>query len=139
MKHFDISEMAGAYKEAIQFTDKPDDADEAADWSDAEFSAAFESRCYEDCALFSRYLKHHHPEFLETMSEGGERQVGHDFWLSRNGHGAGFFDGTEEEYQGVHSLTLKVIQKACREVFGDLHTFVNHDDTLAPHPAIDFE
>jgi len=47
------------------------------------------------------------PETLEQMKadcarfraenahdiEGGEEQAGHDFWLTRCGHGAGFFDG----------------------------------------------
>ncbi len=26
------------------------------------------------------------------LSQLGEEQVGHDFWLTRNGHGAGFWD-----------------------------------------------
>jgi hypothetical protein len=26
------------------------------------------------------------------LNELSEEQIGHDFWLSRNGHGAGFFD-----------------------------------------------
>lgn len=29
---------------------------------------------------------------LITKSELSEEQVGHDFWLTRNGHGAGFWD-----------------------------------------------
>lgn len=27
------------------------------------------------------------------LSEGTDKQAGHDFWLTRNGHGAGFWDG----------------------------------------------
>lgn len=28
----------------------------------------------------------------DLLNELTEEQIGHDFWLSRNGHGAGFFD-----------------------------------------------
>jgi hypothetical protein len=29
--------------------------------------------------------------------DGNEAQAGHDFWLTRNGHGAGFWDGDWDE------------------------------------------
>ena len=38
-----------------------------------------------DCAKFQREN--------ETDINGEDEQAGHDFWLTRNGHGAGFWDG----------------------------------------------
>lgn len=46
-------------------------------------------------------------------------QVGHDFWLSRNGHGAGFFD------RGLGGLGDR-LQKAAR-VYGTCDTYVGDD------------
>lgn len=37
-----------------------------------------------DCAKF---------QSENDLSECGDSQAGHDFWLTRNGHGAGFWDG----------------------------------------------
>lgn len=34
---------------------------------------------------------------LEQLPESFQKQAGHDFWLTRNGHGAGFWDGDWEE------------------------------------------
>ena len=48
-----------------------------------------------DCAQFQteneKLLERYYAE-LPRKAWSGEAQAGHDFWLSRNGHGAGFFD-----------------------------------------------
>ena len=48
-----------------------------------------------DCARFQteneKLLERYYAE-LPRKAWPGEAQAGHDFWLSRNGHGAGFFD-----------------------------------------------
>lgn len=36
------------------------------------------------------------PAAVEAINENGLEQMGHDIWLSRNGHGAGFFDRNYE-------------------------------------------
>src|SRR5687767_14180399 len=41
------------------------------------------------------------------MIDGDTRKGGHDFWLTRNGHGAGFWDGDWPE----HGDTLTAIAK----------------------------
>lgn len=48
-------------------------------------------------------------DFSEARDMG---QVGHDFWLNRNGHGAGFWDG---DYP-VHGDKLSAIARTFREV-----------------------
>lgn len=60
---------------------------------------------------------------LSPASEWGfDAQCGHDFWLSRNGHGAGFFD------RGYAEVGDK-LQKACKP-YGSVYLYVNEDDEL---------
>jgi hypothetical protein len=40
-----------------------------------------------DCKAFQEYSK------LWEADEKSDSSAGHDFWLTRNGHGAGFWDG----------------------------------------------
>lgn len=46
-------------------------------------------------------------------------QVGHDFWLTRNGHGAGFWD------RGLGALGNR-LSDACRP-YGDFNLYVGND------------
>ncbi len=51
-------------------------------------------------------------------------QLGHDFWLTRNGHGTGFFDretGTEESRDALTTLS---------KVFGDCDCYAGDDGLL---------
>lgn len=47
------------------------------------------------------------------LDEYDETTVGHDFWLTRNGHGAGFWDG---DYEKVVGEKLTELSKEFREV-----------------------
>ena len=49
--------------------------------------------------------------------------AGHDFWLTRNGHGAGFWDGDYEKEKGAR-LTED------SKVYGELHIWVDTDGSL---------
>ena len=49
-------------------------------------------------------------------------QAGHDFWLTRNGHGAGFWDGAWPEYGDI--LTAK-----CKE-FKEIDLYVGDDGLI---------
>jgi len=74
-----------AYLEAIDFTECGDiDQPEHG----AELDSAFMRESVIDClAFFSR---------IECYISGDNiAQSGHDFWLTRNGHGAGFWDRPE--------------------------------------------
>lgn len=63
-----------------------------------------------DCEAFQKHLT---PEEDET-------QAGHDFWLTRNGHGAGFWDGDWSEARG------KELTDLCRP-FGSFDLYVGDD------------
>lgn len=74
-----------AYFEAVDFTETGDDEQPP---HGADLDPDFERESVIDClAFFSRvrcYLSDDHIE-----------QAGHDFWLTRNGHGTGFWDRPE--------------------------------------------
>lgn len=44
----------------------------------------------EDCNVFQRMARR---LLHQTPDDYGEERAGHDFWLTRNHHGAGFWDG----------------------------------------------
>ncbi len=49
--------------------------------------------------------------------------VGHDFWLTRNGHGAGFWDGDYEEQVGQKLTEL------CKQ-FKEVSLYVDDNDKI---------
>lgn len=73
----------------------------------------------EDCADFQK-------RFGDLLSEISldDGQAGHDFWLSRNGHGAGFFDlDVDEEFEHVRDA----LQDAA-ESYGEFDLYVGDED-----------
>lgn len=50
-------------------------------------------------------------------------RAGHDFWLTRNGHGAGFWDG---DWPEPHATTLDKASKA----FGEVHLYIGDDGAI---------
>lgn len=68
-----------------------------------------------DCRKF-------YAENLKMIDEDPS-QAGHDFWLTRNGHGAGFWDGDWPEVDGA-VLTLAA------KKFGAYHLYVGDDGKI---------
>lgn len=62
-------------------------------------------------------------ENAEAISVGEDSRAGHDFWLTRNGHGAGFWDGDWPEPQA------KALTKAS-EKFGSYDLYVGDDGLI---------
>lgn len=58
----------------------------------------------------------------ELIEEKGPSAAGHDFWLTRNGHGAGFWDGDWPE-NGDKLTTIA-------EVFGEVHLYLSDKGTI---------
>lgn len=61
-------------------------------------------------------------------------QVGHDFWLSRNGHGAGFFDGPYGEHCG---LLQRPASSTGRNAQGDAMADETHEASLTDAQTAD--
>lgn len=68
----------------------------------------------------SKFYTENEGDLAETTAH--DSQHGHDFWLSRNGHGAGFFD------RGYGEVGDR-LQSAAEE-FGELSVFVGDDEML---------
>ena len=68
-----------------------------------------------DCKAFQR----NHADDI-----GGElERAGHDFWLTRNGHGAGFWDGDWDE-----DIGLRLTEAS--DVYGSVDLYVGDDGLI---------
>jgi hypothetical protein len=107
---------------------------DAAEWTDDESWGEEEKERYEDNgSQFSdeaikdaeedvkEFLKKAEP-FL-TNYEGTYSQVGHDFWLTRNRHGAGFWD--RPKFYGGQENADKLTEIA--QEFGEVDSYIGDD------------
>lgn len=53
-----------------------------------------------------------------------DEQAGHDFWLTRNGHGVGFWEGSDWKSDAGELLTLAA------KKFGECHLYVGDDGKI---------
>lgn len=67
-----------------------------------------------DCEAFQKECSDHYDD---------SEQAGHDFWLTRNGHGAGFWDGDYPEPEAS-------ILTAASKRFGELYPYVGDDGLI---------
>lgn len=81
-----------------------------------------------DCALFEARIVDLRTDDVQSV-EGGDRYA-HDFWLTRNGHGVGFWDG---DYP-VDGERLTAI---CKE-FGEVDLYVGDDGKIYQSGDEDF-
>lgn len=82
--------------------------------ADVELSPEFTLRAAEDCAAFMAQAG--------PMIEGRETDAAHDFWLTRQGHGAGFWDGDWPE----HGDALTELSNQ----FGEVWLYVGDDGLI---------
>ena len=73
-----------------------------------------------ELGLIAQYLNH--PQVTESTRHTAEQMLGHDFWLTRNGHGAGFWD------RGLGELGQKLTD-ACK-TFGSMDLYVGDDGKI---------
>ena len=82
-------EFVSAYIEALLWAESgDDDSPLGKDAMPEELSADAMADIERDCALFLA-----EPTIAELVDKHGETKCGHDFWLTRRHHGAGFWDG----------------------------------------------
>lgn len=101
--HADMSRaetMTRAYIEAIYFTETGDtDQPEP----DAELTPLCKMQAYIDCRNFLRAI-----DDLTDYVPAAPEQMGHDLWLTRNGHGCGFWDRPELYGQAPADLFTRI-------------------------------
>lgn len=90
--------------------------------------AGLEAECRE---FQERYAKHYEGAFIggsrewdESSSEYSDDELaGHDFWLNRNRHGCGFWDG---DWAEPHASILDKASKA----YGEVNLYVGDDGKI---------
>lgn len=88
-------------------------------------------RMREDCERFAREnLSTIQAALAKRQRRGGHLldwgSVGHDFWLNRNGHGCGFWDGDWPEPEAT------ALDKAAKD-FGEVWLYVGDDGRIHGH------
>jgi hypothetical protein len=111
-----------AYIDAALWSSTDNSRDDGGDPLDKNYSASdiapeTMAKMVADCADFQE-------RFAELLSESGldDEKAGYNFWLSRNGHGAGFFDDD-----------LDALQKAAEE-YGEFNLYIGDDGLIYGPP-----
>jgi len=86
--------IAIGYQDAVEFADR-EESDKNPEW---EFSDEAKQEVKSVCEHAAKFVTESCPEFEYNVSE--LERVGIDLWLTRNGHGAGFWDGDWKESFG---------------------------------------
>ena len=92
------------------------------DFGTEDIDAATTKQTEEDCKAFLE-------ECQDVLEQIGEYpfSFGHDFWLSRNGHGAGFFDRVGPNHP--HAKLYDILQDRAR-VWGSVDLYVGDDGNI---------
>jgi hypothetical protein len=115
-----LVEFVGAYLEAVEFTEFGADDQPPAG---STFSDAAVYRAFNDCADFlsnnidvvNQAIEEHHGYTIT--------QAGHDFWLTRNGHGAGFWDRGLDNIVDGSTKTIGDALSDASKSFAELSVF----------------
>lgn len=99
MSNYYLRNMALAYIEAADFTDREEG-------EDMDLSSKFKEEAYDACFNFENACATLEIDLRQYPAD----QVGHDLWLTRNGHGAGFWD--RPEIYGQHADTFTGMARA---------------------------
>lgn len=96
-----------------------------AKWDITDFSVKSLIRAEQDCAVFQRLGRKALAQAYEKETGYDEEQAGHDFWLTRNGHGAGFWD------RGLGECGDKLTKLA--KLFGEEYIFECDKHQVKPY------
>ena len=109
----ELNRFCAATLEALYFTDTGEDKQPS---SDAEIAHKTLLDLRADCRSFWRRFG------CFVTIEGTPEQAGHDFWLTRNGHGAGFWDGDWPKYGNMLDKGAKC--------YGEFQTYQGDDGLI---------
>jgi hypothetical protein len=113
--------ITDAYIEAMFWTSTgPDNAEEGLGPDTHVNELAHETRVQieKDCADFVQRIQD-----LPQIEDYTPDQIGHDFWLTRNGHGSGFWDGDYSEPLGQELTDIA-------HSFGEVYLYRGDDNLL---------
>lgn len=105
-----------------RYYDNPEDESENLDDSGYDLAPETESAMRADCADFLRAYLDLISQAMEAKPGYSIEQAGHDFWLTRNGHGVGFWD------RGLGAIGDELTEAAHGDGGRDL--YVGDDDLI---------
>lgn len=115
-----LGEFTEAYLAAAEWLlDEDIDREQVKGWSKEALD-----RAEKDCAAFQEKMRNQ----LELWSELGmdDGDAGHDFWLTRNRHGVGFWDRFTDE--PGEKLGEELTE--CAHSFGEIDAYLGDDEYL---------
>lgn len=117
-----IDEMAQAYIEAAIWSSTDDDGEPLdRNYSEDDIDHDTKVEMVNDVATFQRNNGFLIDEAFEEDGKGDD-EIGRDFWFTRNGHGAGFWDGD-------YPATGDALTQAAK-AFNEYDLYVGDDGTI---------
>jgi hypothetical protein len=123
MKTLALDSFTRAYLAAVLWSSTDGESPMDASHSISDFSPEAMESAIDDCAKFQAQAADMIPGGCTRSTRGADcqnewEQAGHDFWLTRAGHGAGFWDGDWPEH-GDALTTLAKLFRAVEPYIGD--------------------
>lgn len=121
--------MTKGYLDAIEFTDF---GDEDQPPKGCKFSPMANYEALAACSEFLMQFSHLVEQAISAHDYSYE-QAGHDFWLTRNGHGAGFWDrGLDSQIEDEQGdmWNLGDALTSASKMFGEIHVFQHTDELV---------
>lgn len=120
--------FVNAYTEAALWSSMDNSDDSGGEPLDKNYSVddIAPSTMRKMCADCTKFYRANRKDIEAGTSKGrydGPTQAGHDFWLTRNGHGAGFWDGDWPEPAATR------LTKAAKG-FGEFNLYVGDDGKI---------
>lgn len=110
-----VEAAVAAYEECADFTDTDQLARDAADEHGIDVIGFADETVVTFRADMLEFLR----DVAAKVVELNPRAVGHDFWLTRNGHGAGFWDGDYPDDLGRDLTKAAKVYGSCELYIGD--------------------
>lgn len=111
-----LDDFVTSYLETALWSSTDDDGDPLDDnFGIEDLDDSVVRQAIEDCDAF----RSSNADTLARLKHS-DSQVAHDFWLTRNRHGAGFWDG---DYPEPHATTLT----DCSHAYGSVYLYVGDD------------
>ncbi len=113
-----LQSFTDAYIECALWSSNDESRDDGGDPLDDNYSASdlapeTRARMEADCkAFYDAHAATWANAYRVERADPVDAQAGHDFWLTRNGHGAGFWDG---DWSEPAATALTSAAKACGE------------------------
>lgn len=132
-----VREVTDSYLETALWSssdwDDMDDSDNPTPFDDnysvEDFTEEARREAEEDCRAFLELLDGIEIDEDRTLLDCAEElqgysRIGHDFWLTRNGHGAGFWDGDYEDREAEEDYGDRITD-VVKANFGEINPWAD--------------